>query len=114
MHDVQKVDFAIVEGFRQGFSKNFRKAFDFRYYDQLGEDIFEYKCITPRKFIEHLKNKWVKLDTMVVKHLRGKYFRGWDTAEDEHVVSFRVRLDRDQKTCGKYTPPVTITTKEKN
>ena len=65
-------------------------------------------------FIDHLENKWVKLDTMVVKRLRGKYFRGWDTAEDKHVVSFRVRLDRNQKTYIKFTPAVTITDEEKN
>ena len=93
MNDIAKVNYAILEGFRQGFCDNWRKALDSRYYEQLREEIFEYKCITPRQFIEHLEKKWVKLDTMVVKRLRAKFFRGWDEAE--HVMSFRIRLNRE-------------------
>ena len=31
MNDTAKVDYAVLEGFREGFGKNFRKAFDRKY-----------------------------------------------------------------------------------
>lgn len=86
---------------------------DSRYYELLREDIFKYKRIALRQFIEHLKNKRVKLDTMVIKRLRNKYFHRWDTADGKHVVSFRVHFNHEQKKYGKYTPPVLITNDEK-
>jgi len=36
LNDIAKVNYAIVEGFRQGFSHNWQKALDSRYYEQLG------------------------------------------------------------------------------
>ena len=100
----KKADYAAVESFRQAFSKNARKAFNQRYYEQLRGYVFQYKCITPQKFIEHLEKKWVKLDTMAIKRLHDKYFCSWD-AKEEHIVSFKVRLNRKQKTYSKYRPP---------
>ena len=97
LNDVKKADYAVVEEFWQGFSKSFRKAFDQRYCEHLREDVFQYKGITPRMFTEHLKNKWVKLNTIVIKRHQEKYLCGWD-AEDKHTVLFQVHLDREQKT----------------
>ena len=74
LNDIAKVNYAIVEGFRQGFSQNWQKALDSRYYEQLREEIFGYSRILPRQFIEHLEKKWVKLDIMVIKQLRAKFF----------------------------------------
>ena len=37
MNDTAKVDYAVLEGFRQGFGENFRKVFDKKYYEQLWE-----------------------------------------------------------------------------
>ena len=48
---------------------------------------------------------------MVIKRLRAKFFQPWD--KDEHVMSFRIRLDREQKKYGEYEPKVTITDAEK-
>ena len=42
MNDTAKVDYAVLEGFRQGFGENFRKAFDKKYYEQLWEKTFKY------------------------------------------------------------------------
>ena len=69
LNDIAKVNYAIVEGFRQEFSHNWQKALDSRYYEQLREEISGYKRILPRQFIEHLEKKWVKLDIMVIKRL---------------------------------------------
>ena len=38
MNDTAKVDYAVLEGFRQGFGENFRNAFDKKYYEQLWEN----------------------------------------------------------------------------
>ena len=37
MNDTVKVDYAVLEGFREGFGENFRKAFNKKYYGQLSE-----------------------------------------------------------------------------
>ena len=72
-NDQLKLDYAIIQGFRSGFSVNFRNAFDNKYYEQLYEDTLKYKRITPRQFIEHLETRWVKQDIMIVKRLRAKF-----------------------------------------
>ena len=111
LNDIAKGNYAILEGFRQGFCQNWKNALNSRYYEQLRDEVFGFKRITPRQFIEHLEQRWVKLDTMVIKRLRAKFFRGWD--ELEHVTSFRIRLDREQKRYKEYVPPVTISDAKK-
>ena len=49
---------------------------------------------------------------MAIKRLQNKYFRGWD-ADKEHIVSFKVRLNREQKAYSESALAVTITDKEK-
>ena len=41
-----------------------------KYYEQLYEETLKFKWILPRQYIEHLKNRWVKIDTLVIKPLR--------------------------------------------
>ena len=91
---IAKENYAILEEFCQGFYQIFKYAFDSRYHKQLREEVFGYKRITPRQFIKHLKKKWVKLDTMVIKHLQNKFFRRYDI-NAEHVASFRIQLNRE-------------------
>ena len=74
LHEVKLVNYAIVEGFRQGFGENFRETFDAKYWEQLKEDVFKYKRITPRQYIEHLETKWVKQDPIVKDRLLTKFF----------------------------------------
>ena len=109
-NDQMKMNYAITEGFRQGFSHNFRNAFDKKYYEQLHQEVFKFKMITPRQFIEHLEKKWVKMDVFVIKRLRAQYLRGWE--EEEHIMSFRVRLLREQKSYLDYATPIIITDEE--
>ena len=89
LHEVKQVNYAIVEGFRQGFGENFRETFDAKYWEQLKEDVFKFKRITPRQYIEHLETKWAKQDPIVKDRLLTKFFRGWDP-ENEHLISFKV------------------------
>ena len=42
-----KIDFAVLEGFRSGFGEIYRKAFDPKYYEQLWEEVFHYRRVTP-------------------------------------------------------------------
>ena len=74
--------------------------------------MFQYKDKTPRLFIKNLKKKWVKIDTMVIKRLQNKYPCVWDV-DKEHVMSFRVCLNQEQKTYSESTPAVVITEEEK-
>ena len=112
VNDTAKVDFAVLEGYRSGFSENFRWAFDAKYYEQLWEETFKYKRIPPITFITHLETRHVTLDTMVIGQLKSKYFRGWDG--EEHINSFGIRLNREQRKLGSYNPSITISDEDKN
>ena len=105
-----RVNYAVLDGFRSGFGKNFRKAFDKKYYEQLCEDTFCYKMILPLDYIKHLQMRWIKIDTLVIKRLKNYYLQGWD--EEEHIISFEVRLEKERKKLGELTPPITIMDKE--
>ena len=67
VNDTAKVDYTVIEGFREGFSENFRKAFDLKYYEQLWEETFKYKRVLPITYITHLETKHVIMDTLVIK-----------------------------------------------
>ena len=86
MNDTAKVDYAVLEGFREGFSKNYRKAFGKKHYEQLWEKTFEYKHVLPYTYITHLETKHVKMDTLVIKQLRAEALRAWDG--EEHISTF--------------------------
>ena len=101
-----KVDCAVLEGFWSGFGENFRKAFDKKYYKQLYEDTFRYRRRLPREYIQHLQNRWVKVDTIVIKHLKNNYSCRWE--EDKHIILFRVRLEREQKKIVELEPTIQI------
>ena len=64
----------------------------------------------PLDYINHLQIKWIKIDTLVIKRLKNHFFRGWD--EEEHIISFKVRLKKERKKLAELTPPITISDKE--
>ena len=105
-----KIDFAVLEGFRSGFGEIYRKAFDPNYYEQLWEEVFHYRRVTPRMYIEHLETRWCKMDTLVIGRLRARFLRGWDP--EEHIVTFRVRMERERKKLKQYDPPIVFTDDE--
>ena len=88
-------NYAVVSGFRRGVCDNFCDALQPRYYEQMYEDIFKYKCVLPRRYIEHLELKWVILDEMQIEKMIGNYKRGWSL--EEHFTTFAKRLSREQK-----------------
>ena len=50
---VAKRDYVVVMGFRRGISRNIHDALKQRYYEQMHEDIFKYKCVLPHHYIKH-------------------------------------------------------------
>lgn len=110
LNDTTKVNYAVVEGFREGFGENYRKAFDKNYYEQLWEETFKYKRVLPIDYITHLETQHVVLDTLVIARLRKETLRDWG---DEHISPFATRLDREQRKLAALTPPITITDKGK-
>ena len=111
INDTAKGDYAVLEGFREGFGDNFRKAFDKKYYEQLWEKTFKYKRVTPYTYINHLEAKHVKMDTLVIKRLRAEALRTWDG--EEHISTFATRLTREQERLAALSPPITISDEEK-
>lgn len=92
------------------FGHNFRNAFNSKYYEQLKEETFKFKRVTPREYINHLEKEWVKLDILVVKRLRAKFLSRWQDVE--HIISFRVRVIRVKKMYAEFSKPVIIKDKD--
>ena len=86
-------DWAVVQDFRQGISKNFRDALDARYHKQLKESTFSYRIILPRQYIEHLATKLVFLDELMTEKLIANFKRGWDP--DKHLTVFTLQLNEE-------------------
>ena len=110
-NDTAKVDYAVLQGFREGFGESYRKAFDPKYYEQLWETTFKYKRILPLTFITHLESRHVLLDTITIARLKKEALRGW--GPDEHITSFGTRLSRDQQKLAEYSTPIVITDADK-
>ena len=111
VNNTAKIDFAVVQGFRSGFGVIFRQAFDVTCYEQLWEETFIYKRVLPITYIAHLETRHVILDTVVVKRLKANYYRGWGV--EEHINSFGVRLNREQRKLSQYVPPIIIPNADK-
>ena len=47
MNDTAEVDYAVLEGFREGFGENFRKTFDLKYYKQLWKKNVQVQTCAP-------------------------------------------------------------------
>ena len=78
----------------QVFKNNTRNTLDSKYYEQLREDTFKYKCIKPHQYIKELETKWVFLDERQRKVLIDNFKRGWE--ENEHISAVATRLDDEQ------------------
>ena len=95
-NNVKKADHAVTQGFWRGIGENWRNYMQPRYHKQLEERVFKLGRITPRNYIEHLQNEWVKLDETPIEIETNNYKRGW--ADNEHITPFRRRLDLEQVT----------------
>ena len=93
-NDKKQRDWATTVGFRRGMGENWRNCLQPRYWEQLEQTTFKWKRITPRMYIEHLQDVWVKLDEPTIEAETNNYKRGW--ADDEHITSFNKRLTREQ------------------
>ena len=112
INDTAKVNYVVVKGYQSGFSENFRRGFDLKYYEQLWEETFKYKSVLPITYIIHLETKHSTLDIVVIRQLKEKFYRGWEG--EEHINSFGVQLNREQRKLATYTPPITISDADKN
>ena len=63
-----KKNFAVLKGAKQGMCENIRDALDLTYYEQLHDKTLGYSQVTVRKFLDHLANKWCKVNTTVLPH----------------------------------------------
>ena len=63
--------------------ENIRDTLDLTYYEKLHDDAYDYSQVTVREYLDHLANKWCKLNTIVKKRMKDHFFRDW--AEDKHI-----------------------------
>jgi hypothetical protein len=57
-------------GWIKGTGHNIRAALDEKYYQQLQHKLLQYKKINPKKYLDHLANKWCRLSIQVKKELK--------------------------------------------
>ena len=70
--------------------KNIRDALDLTFYEQHHDDTLGYSQITVREYLDHLANKWCKLNATVKKKMKDHFYRDW--AEDEHITAYGARV----------------------
>ena len=93
-HEESKSNFGLVTGFRRGTGDNIRDAIDEKYYEQLIEEIFAYKNVRPKQYIDHLENVWCSLDATAIRELRKEYVKPWN--QEVHISAFGKALNREQ------------------
>ena len=65
-----------MTGLGRGVNESIRGTLEPKYYGQMYEDIFKYKCILSLCYIKHVEIKWVFLDEMQNKAMANDYKRG--------------------------------------
>ena len=74
--------------------KNIRDALDLTYYEQLHDDTLGYSQVTVRQYLDHLADKWCKINTTVNKKMKDHFYCDW--AEDEHLTAYGARLTKER------------------
>ena len=82
-----------MTSFRRGCSKNVQVALPESHNEQLKENVYAYKRVRPRDYIEHLKDDWCPLNKKVVEELKENWRRPWHT--DKHITKFAIRLTKE-------------------
>lgn len=93
-NDLALRDFAVVKGFRRAVNMNYMDAVDDTYFDQLEEDVYGYKRILPRQFVEELQ-RWCFLTDLEIEAIRKHWSRGMQPGE--HITKYAKRLTKEQK-----------------
>lgn len=76
-------------------TKNYHKALDEQYYEQLKKIKTGYKGIKLTEYIQHLDMHWCHLNTSVIKEMKTHYIQGWQQVS-KHITEFGQRLDKEQ------------------
>lgn len=92
-NNLQKRDWAILQGFRRGVSHNFRDALDLEFYSALEHADYEYINVLPREYIVHLETDHCPMDVTAIEDIKANYYRG---KGDERLSKFATRLDEEQ------------------
>ena len=53
--------------------ENIRDTLDLTYYEKLHDDAYDYSQVTVREYLDHLANKWCKLNTIVKKRMKDNF-----------------------------------------
>ena len=82
-------------GLHRGLRENLQDALDSTYYEQLEDDITGYETVTPKQFLEHLRNIWCRLDTAAIQEMKDEYYANWDP--NMHITKYINSLQKGQK-----------------
>ena len=72
-HEEKKENFSILKGAEQGMCENIRDTLNLTYYEQLHDDTLGYSQTIVREYLDHLANKWCKLNTTVKKRMKDHF-----------------------------------------
>ena len=91
----QKIEsWSVLLGARAATKENIMDAADLMYYEQLKDEVLEYKQVHTIDYLNHLKS-WCKMNATARKAMKDEYFSGW--APDEHITAFAAWLKRGKK-----------------
>jgi hypothetical protein len=101
LHDERLEAWYTRRGALRALCDNVRDALDEKYYQSLKKPIIAYKKVPVKEYINHLDEKWCKLDTRETKKLKKHYYRGWEIDHEEHIEEFIKRLNEEQISLGR-------------
>ena len=91
----KKESYAVVEGARQGICKYICDALDKQFYEQLKDNDLGYGEASIKDHLDHLSQKWCKLNTKMIQKMKECFYHGWQ--EGMHITAFPTCLNREQK-----------------
>lgn len=81
LNNLEKRDWAVVQGFCRGVGENIRNALDLEFCAALEHNTYEYLNVLPCQYIVHLETNFCPLDAQAIADLKSHYNRGIEQSE---------------------------------
>ena len=111
--DIQRRDYAVVQGFIRGYQENILNAVESRLYQDLEHIRFGFDNVWPKAFLDEIKTH-CPLDVQSIKEAKQHFARPWDRhnkLQPETIKRFGLRLTQEQDSL--HRDGVTISNKDK-
>ena len=100
-NDLERRDWDVVRGFKQGICKNLKDTLDQLYYEQVKEQTFRYNRYLFRDYITHLEARCGIIDIESIESLEQSWNRPWGSEAEEHTTRLSLHLNTEQEALGR-------------